>query len=66
MVDEYDVRLDAFGFTWGPAKVTRLTEIRGNVVLKIATLRELLVIRVTPGGLIKIDDPIKKERSNGQ
>lgn len=51
---EQDTR---FGFSWGPVKVERFTEHRGSVYLTLSTARQLVDVRVTPSGLIRIGEP---------
>lgn len=49
-----------FGFRYGPAEVTRVyhDDYRGYV-MEVCTEREAVQIRVTPGGLIRLE-PVKK------
>ena len=44
------------GFCWGVAKVLRIMEHKGSIVIGIETPREELQIMVTPTGLIRIGD----------
>lgn len=54
-------RQTPYGFEFGPAKVERCSEIKGNVIISITTPRQLLYVRVTPSGMIKIDEPIRHQ-----
>ena len=42
-----------FGFDWGAAKVERVCQHKGEVILSVKTPRQELEIRVTPSGLIR-------------
>jgi len=55
-----DVRITKYGFEWGPARVTRLfDEDRTGVYLEISGAREVVQVRVTKGGRLRIG-PVKK------
>jgi len=44
-----------YGFNWGHVKVERAAQVRGNRVITIKTPRDVLQVRVTPTGLIRVD-----------
>lgn len=39
-----------YGFSWGPAEVTRLAEINGSRILRLATDQRDIQISVSPTG----------------
>lgn len=44
-----------FGFGWGAAKIERITSLNdGSIVMAIVTRKEIVHIRVTKSGLIRI------------
>lgn len=46
-----------YGFAWGPVEVTRLTsDPKAGVVLGLRTAKETIQIRVTPSGLIRLNE----------
>ncbi len=45
-----------FGFKWGPMTVTRIaSDDKFGRVLEISTKHDVMQIRVTPGGKIKVE-----------
>jgi len=48
-----------YGFEYGPAKVERMASDNGHVWIEIRTKRGALIVRVTPTGLIKIEEGSK-------
>jgi hypothetical protein len=44
-----------YGMRWKQAEVIRATEHKGHIVFQIRTRKQLMSVRVTPSGLIKID-----------
>lgn len=58
---------DRYGFTWGPLTVERVMSFpkakrRPHVVIILKTDRQLLQIRVTPAGFIRVGE-IEKRKS---
>ena len=51
--DTNTAKVTQFGFDWGPAKVERICQHRGEVIMAVKTPRQELEIRVTPSGLIR-------------
>lgn len=49
-------RITQYGFEFGPAKVDRAWSHKGHVGLMIYTGKQLINIRVTPSGLIRVDE----------
>lgn len=45
-----------FGFEWGQVKVLRVASHEGYKVLEIKTPRRVLLVTVTPTGLIRIKE----------
>jgi hypothetical protein len=51
-----------FGFSWGPAEVTRLcSDPKWGVIFQVKTPKGTLEIRVTPKGFIRGDHPKPKK-----
>lgn len=49
------------GFQWGPATVTRcVSDPKWGVVIQVQGPREMVNVRVTPSGLVRIDGPYKR------
>jgi hypothetical protein len=45
-----------YGFTFGPAEVTRLhSDAKGNVWIEIKGARGTVQVRVTPTGLVRVE-----------
>jgi hypothetical protein len=47
--------LTLYGFTWGPTTVSRITTHHGTTLLELRTPREVMLLRMTPKGLIRVD-----------
>lgn len=56
-----DVRASRYGFEWGAVKVERFAEHKGHRILGITTPKEVLTIRVTPTGLIRVEETRKRK-----
>jgi len=52
-----------YGFTWGPLEVERLvSDDKFGVVIKLKTNKESIDIRITPSGLIRLEEIIKVKK----
>jgi hypothetical protein len=49
-------RITEYGFEFGAAKVERAWEHKGHVGLTIYTGKQLLNVRITPSGLIRVGE----------
>lgn len=49
-------KITDYGFQWGLVDVSRCTEHNGHLIISITTPKRKLHVRVTPGGLIRLDD----------
>jgi hypothetical protein len=58
MADERAVAALAtqFGFKWGQVTVERWASHNGHLILGITTPRQVLQIRITPQGMIRLDE----------
>ena len=46
-----------YGFKYGPVEVTRIySDEKGGVWLELKTKRSAMMVRVTPTGLIRVDE----------
>jgi hypothetical protein len=50
-----------YGFVWGPVEVERSASTPNIWLLTLKTDRQILEVRVTPTGLIRVDTPIKRK-----
>lgn len=48
-------RETVYGFEYGAARISRHSSFKGHVMLMIETDRQCINIRVTPSGLIRIE-----------
>jgi hypothetical protein len=53
-----------YGFEYGAAKIERVMSHKGHVLLHVYTGKQLLSIRVTPSGLIRLSDIVKDWHDN--
>lgn len=53
------MNIKQYGFSWGQVEVERLIEHKGHRLLRIRTKKQQLEIRVTPTGLIRIENAYK-------
>jgi hypothetical protein len=54
-----------YGFRWGRVEVERLLEHKGHRLMMVTTDRQQLKIRVTPSGLIRIEEHGPTSRGKG-
>lgn len=52
-----------FGFVWGPVEVKRVTTHHGDAVIAVETNREIVYLRITPTGLIRVDAHTNKKQA---
>ena len=61
----YPIKLTPYGFTFGPATVTRVCDSpKFGVIMEVAGKRQQVEIRVTPSGLLKFRKSILKTEAN--
>lgn len=52
------------GFVWGPVKVTRLyADPKAGVCVQVETDRQIVELRATPSGLLRVDKQNRVKRS---
>jgi len=52
-----------YGFIWGPLEVRRLvSDNKFGVVIKLKTNKESIDVRITPSGLIRLEEIIKVKK----
>lgn len=57
MIGKFKHEETTYGFKYGPANVERAaSDEKAGVLLTIKTPRKLLVVRVTPSGLIRAEE----------
>ena len=54
-----DYCITRYGFVYGAATVERAASHKGHVVVSIKTPRQQMHIRITPSGLIRLDEDKK-------
>lgn len=65
-MDGFKGRETRFGFEWGPARVERVaSDPKAGVIVIVQTKREQVHIRVTPSGLIRVEEITKTADSGG-
>jgi hypothetical protein len=50
-----------YGFIWGPVEVERSISTPNMWLLTLRTDRQILEVRVTPTGLIRVGAPVKRK-----
>jgi hypothetical protein len=58
--------LTRYGFEYGAALVERAGSLHGHIVLTISTGRQRVDVRVTPSGLIRVNDVVKNEAAKAE
>lgn len=62
MSSTYGVADTQYGFVWGPASITRAcSDPKWGVIIDVTTPRQVLTVRVTPSGLIRVTAPVKRD-----
>ena len=51
------LRTTRFGFEWNDVAVLRAYEHKGHIGIMIESGRQRITVRVTPTGLIRVDEP---------
>jgi hypothetical protein len=54
------IHVTDYGFLWGPVEIERSASHKGHVVLTMRSSKQILEIRVTPTGFIRVGKPVKK------
>jgi hypothetical protein len=54
-------RATDYGFIWGPVEVERSVFERDSVLLTLKTDRQILEVRVTSTGLIRVGEPARRQ-----
>jgi hypothetical protein len=59
-----DLEETKYGFKWGITHIERCASVQGHIVIAIRTPKEILHVRVTPTGLIRIDKDVAKVKED--